>query len=183
MWGVILFLAPKTAHHTWLTKLWNNALACLRWLWLRRLVVSRPPPHYSDTEGLLHNLRHGCFASFIKGIRLGRPDYFLAISYTTEHKAQNHSVWNTLHMLDFSREKTTSEWARILNLPNIIVIQCPSVWKKNHLPSPHYQFNFKMENRTNLNAIMTFTYRGDVSNNIIHSPLWETCWEKKKLHI
>lgn len=76
----------NTAHHTWLTKLRNNALACLRWLWLRRAVVSRPPPHCRDTEGLLHNLRPGCFASVIKGIRLGRLDPFLAISYTAEHK-------------------------------------------------------------------------------------------------
>lgn len=83
--GVILF-PTKKAHHTWLTKLRNNALACLRWLWPRRPVVSRPPPHYRDTEGLLHNLRPGCFTSVIKGIRLGRPDPFLAISYTAEHK-------------------------------------------------------------------------------------------------
>lgn len=35
--------------------------------------------------GLLHNLGAGCKASFIKGIRLGRPDHFLAISYTAKH--------------------------------------------------------------------------------------------------
>ena len=44
-----------------------------------------PSPH-RHTEGLLHNLRPGCFASVIKGIRLGRPDPLLTISYTAEHK-------------------------------------------------------------------------------------------------
>lgn len=39
-----------------------------------------------NTEGLLHSLRPGCFTSFIKGIRLGRLDYFLTISNTAEHK-------------------------------------------------------------------------------------------------
>lgn len=69
--GAFILFLTKTAHHTWLTKLRNNARACLRWLWLRRAVVSRPPPHCRDTEGLLHNLRPGCFASVIKGIALG----------------------------------------------------------------------------------------------------------------
>lgn len=41
--------------------------------------------HPTDREGLLHNLGAGCFASFIKGIRLGRRAHFLAISYTAEH--------------------------------------------------------------------------------------------------
>lgn len=62
-----------------------------------RVVVSRPPPHYRDTEGLLHNLRPGCSESVIKGCRLGRPDPFLTISYT-EHKdlALYQCVWDTI---------------------------------------------------------------------------------------
>lgn len=39
--------------------------------------------HPTDRKALLHNL--GCFASFVKSIRLGRREHFPAISYTDEH--------------------------------------------------------------------------------------------------
>lgn len=41
--------------------------------------------HPTDRKGLLHNLGTGCFASFIKSIRLGRREHFLAISYAHQH--------------------------------------------------------------------------------------------------
>lgn len=93
--GVILFLKEK-AHHTWLTKLPNNAVACLRWLWLWRAVGSLPPPHYKNRKGLLHNLRPGCLVSAIKGIKLGRLDLFLPISSAAEQTmSQTHSTMQT----------------------------------------------------------------------------------------
>lgn len=41
--------------------------------------------HPTVGKRLLHNEGASCFASFIKGIRLGRRDHFLAISYTDKY--------------------------------------------------------------------------------------------------
>lgn len=164
--GVILFLTKrkkkKEAHHTWLTKLRNNALACLRWLWLRRVVVSRPPPHCRHTEGLLHNVRPGCFTSVIKGIRLGRLDLFLAISHTAEHKAPGSEI----HTQQTLMTTPESGQARIQHLSNIIIFQCLTQGKKNNNPQLSSFLSLSVElqtaNITNFNAIIALITGWDI---------------------
>lgn len=132
MRGVILCLTKSTSHM--LNKALKQCASLLKWLWLRRVVVSRPPPHYREYRGtfaqpkarllyIIHQ-RHQTwqarlFSHYQQHCWTQGP--WLRITVYETHTTNSH---------DYSREWKTSVWARALNLSNIIVIQCPIEWKK-----------------------------------------------------